>query len=76
MLYEVITRTTLFSGTIETNLKYADSDADRERLVKAAEYAQAMEFINTKDGGFDAEISQGGVNISGGQKQRLSYNFV
>ncbi len=65
-------RTTLFSGTIETNLKYADSDADRERLVKAAEYAQAMEFINTKDGGFDAEISQGGVNISGGQKQRLS----
>lgn len=62
----------LFKGTIETNLKYADKNATEEALNKAAEIAQAMEFINEKPEGFNTEISQGGTNVSGGQKQRLS----
>jgi ATP-binding cassette subfamily B protein len=62
----------LFSGTIESNLKYADENATNEELNKAAEIAQAIEFIDEKPEGFAAEISQGGTNVSGGQKQRLS----
>ena len=62
----------LFKGTIESNLKYADENATEEELRKAAEIAQAMEFINEKPEGFKSEISQGGTNVSGGQKQRLS----
>jgi ATP-binding cassette, subfamily B, multidrug efflux pump len=62
----------LFKGTIETNLKYADKNATEEALKKAAEIAQAMEFISEKPEGFGTEISQGGTNVSGGQKQRLS----
>jgi ATP-binding cassette subfamily B protein len=62
----------LFQGTIESNLKYADENASSEDLKKAAEIAQAMEFINEKPEGFETEISQGGANVSGGQKQRLS----
>ena len=62
----------LFSGTIESNLRYADEDASQEALEEAAEIAQASEFINTKPEGFALEISQGGSNVSGGQKQRLS----
>jgi ATP-binding cassette subfamily B protein len=62
----------LFSGTIESNLKYADENASNEAITKAASIAQAMEFINEKPEGFAAEISQGGTNVSGGQKQRLS----
>ncbi|MDF2533178.1 MAG: transporter [Clostridia bacterium] len=62
----------LFKGTIESNLKYADENATAEDLNKAAEIAQAMEFISEKPEGFQAEISQGGTNVSGGQKQRLS----
>jgi ATP-binding cassette subfamily B protein len=62
----------LFKGTIETNLKYADENAAEEDLKKASEIAQAMEFINEKPEGFKTEISQGGTNVSGGQKQRLS----
>jgi len=62
----------LFSGTIESNLRYADEDASQEALEEAAEIAQASEFINTKPEGFGLEISQGGSNVSGGQKQRLS----
>ena len=65
-------KSTLFSGTIESNLKYADENAGKEELIKAAEAAQAMEFISAKPEGFDAEISQGGKNVSGGQNQRLS----
>jgi len=62
----------LFQGTIESNLKYADENATEEEIKKAAEIAQAMEFINEKPEGFESEISQGGTNVSGGQKQRLS----
>lgn len=62
----------LFSGTIESNLKYGKKDATEEELVKAAEIAQATEFISAKPEGFNTEISQGGTNVSGGQKQRLS----
>ncbi len=62
----------LFSGTIESNLKYAYEDASEEEIKSAAEIAQAMEFISEKEEVFKTEISQGGTNVSGGQKQRLS----
>ncbi|MDP4177986.1 MAG: ABC transporter ATP-binding protein, partial [Bacillota bacterium] len=62
----------LFSGTVESNLKYADENASNDDIKEAAEIAQAMEFINEKPEGFETEISQGGSNVSGGQKQRLS----
>ncbi|PFX45792.1 ABC transporter ATP-binding protein [Bacillus pseudomycoides] len=62
----------LFSGTIESNLKYGKKEATEKELAKAAEIAQAMEFINAKLESFRTEISQGGTNVSGGQKQRLS----
>jgi len=62
----------LFSGTIESNLKYADEKASKEEMEEATEIAQAVEFITTKEGGYDSPISQGGTNVSGGQKQRLS----
>ena len=62
----------LFSGTIESNLKYGKKEATEEELAKAAEIAQAMEFINAKPESFRTDISQGGTNVSGGQKQRLS----
>ncbi|MBK1809669.1 ABC transporter ATP-binding protein [Clostridium sp. YIM B02505] len=62
----------LFSGTIESNLKYADENSSEENIKRAAEIAQAMEFISEKPEGFATEISQGGTNVSGGQKQRLS----
>lgn len=62
----------LFKGTIESNLRYAKANATEEELNSAAEIAQAMEFINEKSEGFKTEISQGGTNVSGGQKQRLS----
>jgi len=63
---------TLFSGTIESNLLYGDEDADEETLGEAAEIAQASEFISERPEGLAAEIAQGGTNVSGGQKQRLS----
>ncbi|KPK90139.1 MAG: ABC transporter [Anaerolineae bacterium SM23_ 63] len=62
----------LFSGTIESNLLYADENASSETLRESADIAQASEFIFTKPEGFEAEISQGGSNVSGGQKQRLA----
>ncbi|MEL7597807.1 MAG: ABC transporter ATP-binding protein, partial [Clostridiaceae bacterium] len=62
----------LFSGTIESNIKYGKRDATKEELINAAEIAQAMEFISSKPESFNTEISQGGTNVSGGQKQRLS----
>lgn len=62
----------LFSGTIESNLKYAGKNITKEQVEKAAQIAQANEFIMAKPGGFETEISQGGTNVSGGQKQRLS----
>jgi len=62
----------LFSGTIESNLLYADENASGETLKEAADIAQASEFIFSKPEGLEAEIAQGGSNVSGGQKQRLS----
>ena len=65
-------KSSLFSGTIESNLKYAKQDASLGEVKKAAEIAQAMEFIEEKPEGIEADIAQGGNNVSGGQKQRLS----
>ena len=62
----------LFSGTINSNLKYGKKDANEEDVEKAARIAQALDFINDKEDKFESEISQGGSNVSGGQKQRLS----
>ena len=62
----------LFSGTIESNLKYGGDHISDEDMIKASEIAQAMEFINSKEEGFSTEIAQGGTNVSGGQKQRLA----
>lgn len=65
-------KSVLFSGTVASNLRLGDEDASDEQLEKAAEQAQAMEFISKSKRGFDGGISQGGANVSGGQKQRLS----
>jgi ATP-binding cassette, subfamily B, multidrug efflux pump len=65
-------KSTLFSGTIESNLRYANQTASAGTLQQAANIAQATEFITTRPEGLAAEISQGGANVSGGQKQRLS----
>ena len=62
----------LFSGTIESNLSYGSPAASKEAIEKAAEVAQAKEFIEAKPEGYEEPISQGGDNVSGGQKQRLS----
>lgn len=62
----------LFSGTIASNIKFVDENISDENMYKAAEIAQALEFIEGKEDKFDSEISQGGSNVSGGQKQRLS----
>ena len=62
----------LFSGTIESNLKYGGEHITDEDMIKASEIAQAMEFINSKEERFNTEIAQGGTNVSGGQKQRLA----
>ena len=65
-------RGVLFSGTIESNLLYADKNASVEMMESAIEIAQAKEFVTSKPEGMATEISQGGSNVSGGQKQRLS----
>jgi ABC-type multidrug transport system, ATPase and permease components len=62
----------LFSGSIAENIKFGSDNASDEEIRHAAEVAQAAEFISTIDGGFDHEVAQGGTNVSGGQKQRLS----
>lgn len=62
----------LFSGTIESNLRFGAREASMEELNKAADIAQASEFIAAKDDGMQSPIAQGGTNVSGGQKQRLS----
>ena len=63
---------TLFSGTIESNLLYGDENANDEELKLAADVSQATEFISTNPEGMQTEVAQGGMNVSGGQKQRLS----
>ena len=62
----------LFSGTIESNIKYGDENISDERMVESAQIAQAEEFINGKPDKYNDPIAQGGGNVSGGQKQRLS----
>lgn len=65
-------RGVLFSGTVESNLRYADENASAEDLSGSVEIAQAADFIAQMDEGMNSPISQGGTNVSGGQKQRLS----
>ncbi|MET9983849.1 ABC transporter ATP-binding protein [Streptomyces rochei] len=62
----------LFAGTVATNLRYGNPDATDEELWHALEVAQAREFVSALEGGLDALISQGGTNVSGGQRQRLA----
>lgn len=62
----------LFSGTIKSNLYYADKNTTMENIEKASFIAQATEFISSKEDGYESSIAQGGTNVSGGQKQRLS----
>jgi len=62
----------LFSGTVKSNINYGNQDANEDVIVKAARVAQAEEFINKFDKNYESEIAQGGDNVSGGQKQRLS----
>lgn len=62
----------LFSGTIDSNLRYGKEDASEEEVKKAARIAQAADFIEEKKEAYDSPIAQGGSNVSGGQKQRLS----
>lgn len=62
----------LFSGTVESNLKYGAPNATNDEVKQAAEISQAKDFIEKLEGRYQAEISQGGTNVSGGQKQRLS----
>ena len=65
-------KSTLFSGTIDSNIRYGAPDATCEDVKQAAAIAQATEFIEEKEGTYEAPIAQGGTNVSGGQKQRLS----
>ena len=62
----------LFSGTIASNIKFGNDDLSDEDMEKVAQVSQSLEFINEKDNTYLSEISQGGANVSGGQKQRLS----
>lgn len=62
----------LFSGTVRSNMQYADENASEEEIMSACETAQARDFIEEKKHGYDSEIAQGGSNVSGGQRQRLS----
>jgi ABC-type multidrug transport system, ATPase and permease components len=65
-------KTVLFSGTIAENIKYGKEDATLEEIMHAAQVAQATEFVLEMEAGFEHPITQGGTNVSGGQKQRLS----
>ncbi|MEM1483690.1 ABC transporter ATP-binding protein [Oscillospiraceae bacterium PP1C4] len=67
----VLQKNTLFSGTIRDNLKWGNTDATDEEMIDAAKSAQAHDFIMGFSDGYDTWIDQGGVNVSGGQKQRL-----
>ncbi len=67
----VLQKNVLFSGTIKENLRWGDADATDEEIVRACKIAEADSFIKTFPEGYDTHISQGGTNVSGGQKQRL-----
>jgi ATP-binding cassette subfamily B protein len=68
----VAQKSNLFSGTIESNLLYGNENASPDELKLATDIAQASEFISSKTEGLQSEIAQGGMNVSGGQKQRMS----
>ena len=67
----VLQKNVLFSGTVEENLRWGDENASQEQVRKAAQAAQADAFLNTFPEGYETFLGQGGVNVSGGQKQRL-----
>ena len=67
----VLQKNVLFSGTIEENLMWGDEDASEDEVIKASEAAQAAAFLQTFQDGWQTQLGQGGVNVSGGQKQRL-----
>ena len=67
----VLQKNVLFSGTIEENLRWGDENANDEQIRLAAQYAQADKFVSSFKNGYQTELEQGGVNVSGGQKQRL-----
>ena len=67
----VLQKNTLFSGTIEENMRWGNPDATHEEIVEACKNAQAHDFVMARENGYDTELGQGGVNVSGGQKQRL-----
>lgn len=62
----------LFSGTIDSNIAFGDANADEDRIEEAVKIAQSYDFVMKKEEGFDSPISQGGTNVSGGQRQRLA----
>lgn len=72
MIGFVSQKAVLFSGTIASNIKFGNSDASDDDMKQCAQIAQATEFIEEKDDTYDSRIAQGGSNVSGGQKQRLS----
>ncbi len=67
----VLQKNVLFSGSIESNLRWGDENATDDELVRAADSAQAHSFVSAMKDGYDTELEQGGTNVSGGQKQRL-----
>ena len=67
----VLQKNTLFSGTIEENMKWGNPEATHEEIVEACKYAQADDFISAMPKQYETDLGQGGVNVSGGQKQRL-----
>lgn len=62
----------LFAGTIDSNIQFGDRNASEDRIEEAVKIAQSYDFVMKKEGGFNAPISQGGTNVSGGQRQRLA----
>ncbi|MDO4283288.1 MAG: ABC transporter ATP-binding protein [Clostridia bacterium] len=72
MIGYVSQKAILFSGTIESNIKYGKQDATYEEMVEAAKISQSLDFIDSLEDKFKASVSQGGTNFSGGQKQRIS----
>lgn len=65
-------KSVLFTGSVADNIRFGKEDASDDEVTRAAQVAQAMEFISGMDGGMDSPIAQGGTNVSGGQKQRLA----
>ena len=67
----VLQKNTLFSGTVRDNLRWGKEDASQEEIEQACHIACVDEFIDRQENGYDTDLGQGGVNVSGGQKQRL-----